>query len=295
MELNNKKVTKAVIAAAGLGTRMLPIARVIPKEMLPIVDRPAMSYLVEEAVKSGITDILIITARGKESIEDYFDYTLEYELKLKESGRESEIAELRSVCDGVNIFFLRQHETKGLGHAVGCARSFTGDEPFMVMYGDDVIISENPVCRQLITAYEKYGLPSAGVQEVPFELLLKYNTLHTELLDDKTYKIHTMIEKPKPEQVMKPYLSILGRVLLIPEIYDIIDNLAPGANGEIQLTDAMKELSETYGMTAVDFEGRRYDMGSKLGFLMANVEQAALHPELGESFKEFLNKFVREE
>jgi len=288
----NRKITKAVITAAGLGVRMLPISRAVPKEMLPIVDRPAISFLVEEAVRSGITDILIITARGKESIEDYFDYTLEYELKLEKSGRSAEIPSLRSVCDGVNIFFKRQHETKGLGHAVGCARSFTGDEPFMVMYGDDIIISENPVCSQLMTAYEKYGLPSAGVQEVPLELLLKYNTLKLESLEDNIYRIFTMIEKPKPEQVMKPHLSILGRVLLIPEIYDIIDNLAPGAGGEIQLTDAMKTLSETYGMTAVDFIGRRYDLGSKMGFLMANVEQAALHPELGGEFREFLNKFV---
>ena len=291
----NKKITKAVITAAGLGVRMLPISRAVPKEMLPIVDRPAISFLVEEAVRSGITDILIITARGKESIEDYFDYTLEYELKLKESGRDAEIPSLRSVCDGVNIFFKRQHETKGLGHAVGCARSFTGDDPFMVMYGDDVVISENPVCSQLMTAYEKYGLPSAGVQEVPLELLLKYNTLQLELLEENIYKIFTMIEKPKPAQVMKPHLSILGRVLLIPEIYDIIDNLEPGAGGEIQLTDAMKTLAETYGMTAVDFIGRRYDFGSKMGFLMANVEQALLHPELGGAFREFLNKFVNGE
>lgn len=288
----SKKITKAVIAAAGLGTRMLPISRVVPKEMMPIVDRPAMSYLVEEAVKSGITDVLIITAHGKELIEDYFDYSLDYETKLTDSGRGDEIAELRSVCDGVNVYFLRQHETKGLGHAIGCARNFTGDDPFMVMYGDDIIISDNPVCGQLMEAYDKYGLPSAGVQEVPFELILKYNTLHTELLGGNVYRIHTMIEKPKPEQVMKPYLSILGRILLVHEIYDIIDNLKPGANNEIQLTDAMKILSETCGMTAVDFIGRRYDMGSKMGYLMANVEQAVKHPQLGEEFTAFLKEFI---
>ena len=290
-----KKVTKAVIAAAGLGTRMLPISRAVPKEMLPIVDRPAISYHIEEAVKSGITDVLIITARGKETIEDYFDYTLDYEVKLEKSGRGSEIEELRSVCEGVNVYFLRQHEAKGLGHAIGCSRNFTGDEPFMVMYGDDVVISENPVSNQLINAYEKYGLASAGVQEVPLELVLKYCTLHTELLESNIYKIYTMLEKPKPEQVMKPYFSILGRVLLVPEIYSIIEKLPPGAGGEIQLTDAMKILSETYGMTAVDFEGKRYDFGSKLGFLMANVEQGVLHPELGGAFREFLNKFVNGE
>lgn len=288
----NKKVTKAVIAAAGLGTRMLPIARSVPKEMLPIVDKPAISYLVEEAVNSGITDILIITSRGKESIENYFDYTLEYELKLRQAGRGDEIPDLRAVCERANIFFLRQHETKGLGHAVGCAKSFTGNDPFMVLYGDDVIFSETPVCRQLMDAYEKYGLASAGVQEVSTELVMKYCTLKADLIKDNVYRIYTMIEKPKFEEIYT-HFSILGRALLIPEIYDIIDNLPPGAGGEIQLTDAMKALSETLGMTAVDFEGRRYDLGSKMGYLTANVEQALLNPELGADFKKFLIDIVK--
>jgi len=290
-----KKITKAVIPAAGLGTRMLPISRAVPKEMLPIVDKPAISFLIEEACDSGITDILIITARGKEAIEDYYDYTLEYEIKLREAGRESELRSIRSVCERANIYFLRQREAKGLGHAVGCARGFTGDEPFVVLYGDDVIVSKTPVCKQLMDAYDEYGLASAGVQEVSEDLIKKYCTLKTEPLKNNIYNIQTMIEKPKPEQIMKPHFSILGRVLLTQEIYGFISDLKPGAGGELQLTDAMKNLAETQGMTAVDFEGRRYDMGSKLGFLMANVEQGILHPELGNEFKNFLKTVIKYE
>jgi len=292
-KIETKRITKAVIPAAGLGTRMLPISRAVPKEMLPIVDRPAISYLVDEACDSGITDILIITARGKESIEDYYDYTLEYEQKLRAAGKESELEAMRSVCKRANIYFLRQHEAKGLGHAVGCAKGFTGGEPFVVLYGDDVIISKTPVCKQLMNAYDEYGLASVGVQEVSEELIVKYCTLKTEPLKDNWYKLYTMIEKPKPEQIMEPHFSILGRALLTPEIYDFIADLKPGAGGELQLTDAMKVLAETQGMTAVDFEGKRYDMGSKLGFLMANVEQGLLHPELGNEFKNFLKTVMK--
>jgi len=290
-----KKITKAVIPAAGLGTRMLPISRAVPKEMLPIVDKPAISYLIEEACDSGITDILIITARGKEAIEDYYDYTLEYEVKLRAAGRDSEIQTMRSVSERANIYFLRQREAKGLGHAVGCARGFTGDEPFVVLYGDDVIVSKTPVCKQLMDVFEEYGLASVGVQKVPVELIVKYCTLKTEPLKDNWYKLFTMIEKPKLEQIMEPHFSILGRALLTPEIYDLIADLKPGAGGELQLTDAMKVLAETQGMTAVDFEGTRYDMGSKLGFLMANVEQGLLHPELGDAFKNFLKMVIKYE
>ena len=177
------KVTKAVIPAAGLGTRMLPIARSVPKEALPIVDRPAISYLVEEAAKSGITDILIITGRNKGMIEDYFDYSPEYEDKLRAGGKEKQIGELRKIAEIANITFLRQHEAKGLGHAIYRARSFTGDEPFAVLYGDDIIFSETPVCAQLISAYEKYGLPAAGIKEVAPELVCRYCTMGMDRLD----------------------------------------------------------------------------------------------------------------
>jgi len=286
------KVTKAVIPAAGLGTRMLPIARSVPKEALPIVDRPAISYLVEEAAKSGITDILIITGRNKGMIEDYFDYSPEYEDKLRAGGKEKQIGELRKIAEIANITFLRQHEAKGLGHAIYRARSFTGDEPFAVLYGDDIIFSETPVCAQLISAYEKYGLSAAGIKEVAPELVCRYCTMGMDRLDGNMYHIFDMIEKPKPEQIMTNY-SILGRVLLSPEIYDILEVTPPGAGGELQLTDAMKVICHRSGMTGVDFEGKRYDMGSKLGFMTANVEQAVKHPEIGAEFTAYLKEFVK--
>ncbi|MHB1154196.1 MAG: UTP--glucose-1-phosphate uridylyltransferase [Eubacteriales bacterium] len=289
-----KKITKAVIPAAGLGTRMLPIAHAVPKELLPIVDRPALSYLVNEAADSGITDILIITNRGKEAFQDYFDYSPEYDKYLRQSGKITEADSLREIADRANIYFLRQKEARGLGHAVRRAKSFTGDDPFMVLYGDDVIVSETPVCAQLMKVYEKYGLPCAGVKEVSLELVLKYCTLDARPVGDDIYRVCTMIEKPRPEQIMTRF-AILGRVLLVPEIYDILDSISYGTGGELQLTDAMKNLAESRpdgGMTALDFEGRRYDMGSKLGFLEANVEQAVHHPEIGEAFKQFLREFA---
>ena len=288
-----KKITKAVIPAAGLGTRMLPIARTVPKEMLPIVDKPAISYLVQEAVDSGITDILILTNRGKDTMENYFDYSTEYEMHLHNKGKDAMIPELRKIADCANITFMRQKTPMGLGHAVRCARAFTGDEPFVVLYGDDVIFSETkPVCRQLMDAYEAFGKACVGVQEVPLEWVLKYCTLDAKLLRDNYYDVRDMIEKPKPEQVIT-HLSILGRVLLTPEIYDYLDNLKPGAGGELQLTDAMREMAQKEGMTAVNFEGKRYDMGSKLGFLQANVERALKDKELGEPFAEYLRTIAQ--
>ena len=289
-----KKITKAVIPAAGLGTRMLPIARTVPKEILPIVDKPAISYLVEEAIASGVTDILIITNRGKYAIEDYFDYSPEYESALLKKGKSDVVDSLRSAANRANIYFIRQEEARGLGDAVMRARSFIGDEPFYVLYGDDIIMSEKPVCLQLADAYEKTGLAVAGVKEVTAEQILKYSSLDAKPIDgsDNMYHVTDMIEKPTPEQVITR-LSILGRVLLTPDIFDILESTKPGAGNEIQLTDAMRDLARSKGMTAVDFEGKRYDMGSKLGFLFANVETALRDPELGSEFKEYLKELVK--
>ncbi|MDD6266181.1 MAG: UTP--glucose-1-phosphate uridylyltransferase [Clostridia bacterium] len=287
-----KKVTKAVIPAAGLGTRMLPIARSVPKEVLPIVDRPVMEYLVREAVDSGIKDILIITNRGKGVIEDYFDHSPEYEDKLRAKGKLDEIEAMRELTSKANIYFIRQKEPKGLGHAISCAKAFTGDDPFCVLYGDDVIASEVPVCRQLICAYDKYGLGVAGVNRVTDEQIVKYCSLKVDPIENNEYKVSDMIEKPKIEQKFSNF-SILGRVLLTSDIYDILDRTEPGAGNEIQLTDAMRELCRTKGMTAVEFEGTRYDMGSKLGFLYANVEYALRHPELSEPFKAYLRELTK--
>lgn len=288
------KITKAVIPAAGLGTRMLPIARAVCKEMLPIVDRPAVSYLVEEAVNSGITDILIITGREKDAMENYFDRSPEYEKKLIASGKTKELEDIERVCSMANIYFIRQLEPKGLGHAIGRARSFVGNEPFSVLYGDDIIFSKTPVCRQLIDAYENYGRCAVGVKPVPMEWVRKYSSLKVEKIEgsDRDYLCTDMIEKPAPGKEFSN-LSILGRVLLTPEIFDILDNTAPGAGGEIQLTDAMCTLARKEGVTAVDFEGERYDLGSKLGLMCANMVKAAEHPDIGEDFKKFLKDFAK--
>lgn len=289
-----KKVTKAVIPAAGLGTRMLPIARAVPKEALPIVDRPAISYLVEEAKCSGITDVLIITGRNKDCIEDYFDFSPEYEQKISAKGGDITLLRDSAFAD-MNIYFLRQKQTKGLGHAVGCAKAFVGDEPFAVLYGDDIIFSEKPVTLQLIEVYEKYGKGCAGVKEVPSELVRKYCTLKTEKIagTKNEFLVSDMIEKPGENDPVYSNYSILGRVVLPPEIFDIIENTPPGAGGEIQLTDAMKVLSNVKGMTAVDFEGERYDLGSKLGFMKANVVKALEHAEIGEEFKKYIKELAK--
>ena len=264
-------IKKAVIPAAGLGTRMLPISRAVPKEMLPIVDRPAISYLVDEAIASGITDILIITNRDKDMIEDYFDISPEYEQKLRSSGKTDEIDAMYECATRANVYFIRQKVTKGLGHAVSCARAFVGDEPFAVLYGDDVIFSEKPVCRQLIDAYEKYGRAVCGVKEVPDELVSKYCSLKMAPIEgsDNCFFVDDMIEKPRKDQIWSNY-SILGRVLLTPDVFDILEDHPAGVGGEIQLTDAMKRLAQKVGMTAVDFEGVRYDMGSKRPIALLN-------------------------
>ena len=291
--MSTNTLTKAVSPAAGLGTRMLPIARTVCKETLPIVDRPAISYLVNEAIDSGATDILIITNRGKGAMEDYFDYSPEYEAALRAKGKDALVEELRRDAERANIYFIRQKEPRGLGHAVLAARNFIGNEPFYVLYGDDVIMSKTPVCAQLRDAYEKYGKAACGVKEVTAEQILKYSSLDAKPIEGSgnCYNVTDMIEKPKPEEVITR-LSILGRVLLTPDIFDILAETKPGAGGEIQLTDAMRVLAQSVGMTAVDFEGKRYDLGSKLGFLYANVESALRDPELGGEFREYLKELA---
>lgn len=284
-----KPVRKAIIPAAGLGTRMLPYSHAVPKEMLPIVDLPAIAYLVEEAVKSGITDILIITNRGKDAMEDFFDLSPEYREALMKKTKTKELARLDSLAHMANVFFLRQKETRGLGDAVGRARSFVGDEPFVVLYGDDVVFSETPVCRQLMDAYEKYGKSVVGVKPVSPEQISKYCSLKVEPTEnsDNLFFCTDMIEKPAPHEVFSNY-SILGRVLLTPDVFDIIDNLTPGAGGEYQLTDAMATMARTGGVYALNYEGDRYDLGSKLGFLEANIVKGLEHPETREDLREYL-------
>ena len=290
-----KKITKAIIPAAGLGTRMLPVSAAVCKEMLPIVDLPAICHLVEEAASCGITDILIITNRGKDIMEDFFDLSPEYETALVEKGKLDEIERLREIADMANIYFLRQKETLGLGHAVGRARSFIGDEPFIVMYGDDIIFSKTPVCKQLMNVYEKYGRPVVGVKPVSPELVRKYCSLKVEPIVGETRVTYCtdMIEKPLPGQEFSN-LSILGRVLLTPDIFDIIDDLEPGAGGEYQLTDAIKQIARESGVYALEFEGDRYDLGSKVGFLKANIVKGLYHPETRDEIREFIKEISKQ-
>lgn len=285
------KIRKAIIPAAGLGTRVLPASKAMPKEMLPIVDKPAIQYIVEEAVKAGITDILIITNRGKGIIEDHFDHSIELENMLEKRGNTEMLETLRKTAHLANIYYIRQKETKGLGDAVLRAKEFVGDEPFAVLYGDDVIIGEIPAIGELCDAYEKYGKSVVGIKEVPDNLIVKYSSLKVEKTEDKIYAVSDMIEKPAIEEKFSNY-SILGRCVLDNEIFDILERTPLGAGGELQLTDAMKELAVKYGMIGVDFSGIRYDMGNKLGIMKANVEVALNHPEIGEDFKQYLKELT---
>lgn len=285
------KITKAVIPAAGLGTRVLPATKALPKEMLPIVDKPAIQYIVEEAAASGITDILIITNREKELIENHFDRCPELEQRLLHNNKIDAFDEVVNISKLANIYFLRQKETLGLGHAVSCARSFVGNEPFAVLYGDDVIIGEDPACAQLIRAYNEFGRAVLGINKVSREDISKYSSLKVENIRDNIFSCTDMVEKPSENEILSLY-SVLGRCILTPDIFDILDKIKPGVGGEIQLTDAMKILANTVGMTAVEFTGTRYDMGNKLGIMKACVEVALKHPEIGVNFKNYLKSIA---
>ena len=288
-----KKIRKAVIPAAGMGTRVLPATKSMPKEMFPIVDKPAIQYIVEEAVNSGIEEILIITNRGKGIIEDHFDYSPELEQALLKGGKNEFYDTVTAIPKLANITYVRQKETKGLGHAISCAKSFVGDEPFAVLFGDDVIVGEDPAVAQLIRVYEKYGKGVLGVKEVPKSEIHKYGSLKVDRLEGNVFSCTDMVEKLATEAEVLSYYSILGRCVLPPEIFSILETVKPGVGGEIQLTDAMKVLARTVGMTAVDFTGVRYDMGNKLCILKAQVEVGVQNKELGEDFKAYLKEFVK--
>ena len=286
-------IKKAIIPAAGLGTRVLPASNAVPKEMLPIVDKPAIQYIVEEAVRAGITDILIITSRGKGVIEDQFDHSFELEHLLeKKGGKDDILDELKSVAHMANIYFIRQKEAKGLGHAVLCAKNFVKDEPFAVLYGDDVIISEQPVIGQLIKAYEAFGKCTVGIKQVTEQQIVKYSSMKLEPLRDNLYSISDMIEKPSPDKIFSLY-SILGRCVLTPEIFNILEKIPYGAGGELQLTDAMREIAVSNGMVGVDFIGTRYDMGNKFGILKANIEVGLAHPEVSDELKAYIKEIAK--
>ena len=288
------KIKKAVIPAAGLGTRVLPASKSMPKEMLPIVDKPAIQYIVEEAVHSGIEDILIITSRGKTTVEDHFDRNPELEARLLASKKQEVYDEMVAISQMANIQYVRQKETKGLGHAVLCAKAFVGNEPFAVLYGDDVVLGgEHPACWELCRAYEQFGVGVAGIKPVPIEDISKYCSLAIEPVpgQERIFHLTDMVEKPSLTEVLSNY-SILGRVVLPPEIFSILEQTPPGVGGEIQLTDAMKVLAKTRGMMGVEYTGTRYDMGNKFGILQAIVEVALQHPQVKDQFREYLKSIA---
>ena len=284
------KVRKAIIPAAGLGTRLLPNTKSIPKEMLPLVDKPVIQYIVEEAVSAGIEEILIITNRGKSPIEDYFDYSPDLEERLIRDGKQDEADTVRAVADMADVFFLRQKETKGLGHAIWRAKTFVGNEPFAILLGDDIMLSEKPVLKQLVEAAEEHSCSAIAVREVPDELIVKYSSVKLEeKLSDRVFRIGDMNEKPTLEEKFSNY-AILGRYVLTPAIFDILAHTAPGRNNEIQLTDGMKELCRIEPMCAVDFEGRRYDTGNLKGYLEAIIDFALKNEEAGDWLRDFIKE-----
>ena len=282
------KVKKAIIPAAGLGSRMLPNTKSIPKEMLPLVDKPVIQYIVEEAVAAGVEEILIITNRGKNPIEDYFDYAPDLEDRLKRDGKLKDARIVHDVADMADVFFLRQKETKGLGHAIWRAKSFVGNEPFAILLGDDIMLSEKPVLKQLVEAAEANECSAIAVREVPDELIVKYSSVKLEeKLGDRVYRISDMNEKPTLEEKLSSY-AILGRYVLTPAIFDILEHTAPGRNNEIQLTDGMRELCHMEKMCAVDFEGRRYDTGNLKGYLESIIDFALKNEEAGDWLRQFI-------
>ncbi len=283
------KVRKAIIPAAGLGTRFLPATKAQPKEMLPIVDKPTIQYIIEEAIASGIEQILIITGRGKRAIEDHFDRSFELEEELRRKGQEVLLNEVVDIANLVDIHYIRQKEPRGLGHAIHCARAFIGDEPFAVLLGDDIVDSKQPCLRQLMDVFEEYNNTILGVQHVSWEDVSKYGIVAGMEVDKGIFKVTDMVEKPDREQAPSN-IAILGRYIIRPSIFRYLDNAQPGKGGEIQLTDALHRQMENEAMYAYVFEGKRYDVGNKLGFLQATVDFAMKRPELAADFEAWLHE-----
>jgi UTP--glucose-1-phosphate uridylyltransferase len=281
------KVKKAIIPAAGLGTRFLPATKAQPKEMLPIVDKPTIQFIVEEAINSGIEEILIVTGSNKRAIEDHFDRSVELELELENKGNYTLLKQVQDISNLVNIYYIRQKEARGLGHAVYCARTFVGNEPFAVMLGDDIVDSTVPCLKQLIDVFEQHSKTVLGVQNVSHEEVDKYGIIGYDIISDRLYKVKDLVEKPNKEKAPSN-VAILGRYIITPEIFDILGNTEPGSGGEIQLTDALKALGRVQDMYAYNFEGRRYDIGSKFGFLQATVEFALKREDLKDEFGKYL-------
>ncbi|WP_195953297.1 UTP--glucose-1-phosphate uridylyltransferase GalU [Clostridium saudiense] len=281
------KVRKAVIPAAGLGTRFLPATKAQPKEMLPIVDKPTIQYIIEEAVDSGIEEILIITGRNKESIENHFDKSIELEMQLERSGKLKELDIVRKISSMADIHYIRQKEPKGLGDAVSCAKSFVGNEPFAVMLGDDVIDSEVPCLKQLMNCFNEYKTSILGVQKVNENDVMKYGIIKGLYIEENVYKVKALIEKPTIDEAPSN-IAILGRYIITPQIFEVLNNVKPGKNGEIQLTDALQQLISIEAMYACEFVGNRYDVGDNLGLLQANIEFALKRGDLREKLVKYI-------
>ncbi|AMM94007.1 UTP--glucose-1-phosphate uridylyltransferase [Peribacillus simplex] len=286
-----KKITKAIIPAAGLGTRFLPATKAMPKEMLPIVDKPTIQYIVEEAVAAGIEDIIIVTGKGKRAIEDHFDYAPELEQNLMEKGKIDLLNKVQYSTNLANIHYIRQKEPKGLGHAVWCARKFIGDEPFAVLLGDDIVQSETPCLKQLINQFEETNHSIIGVQTVPKEETNRYGIIDPAFQDGRLYQVENFVEKPELGTAPSN-LAIMGRYILTPEIFSILDQQEAGAGGEIQLTDAIQQLNQIQQVFAYDFEGKRYDVGEKLGFVKTTIEFALQSPSLRDNTLSFLTEIL---
>ena len=288
----NPKVRKAVFPAAGLGTRFLPATKAIPKEMLPVVDKPLIQYGVEEAIASGIEDVIIVTGRGKNSMEDHFDISFELEFNLKSKNKTALLEIARGVSELAQISYVRQGEALGLGHAVLTAKELVGNEPFAVILSDDIIASETPCVKQLADVHAQYGATVLALMEVPLEQISAYGCVAAEPVEeskygDRLFRIHDLVEKPKAD-VAPSNLAIIGRYVLTPDIFTCIESIEPGSGGEIQLTDGMKYMLKTKPIYGLKFEGERYDAGDKAGFLKATVEFALRRPDLGPAFREYL-------
>lgn len=286
-----KRVRKAIIPAAGLGTRFLPATKAMPKEMLPIVDKPTIQYIVEEAIESGIEDIIIVTGKGKRSIEDHFDHNLELEQNLIEKEKFDILEKVRQSSD-VTIHYIRQKEPKGLGHAVWCARNFVGDEPFAVLLGDDIVQAETPCLKQLINEYNNTLSSVIGVQTVGDNETHRYGIIDPLQQEGRRYQVNQFVEKPKPGTAPSN-LAIMGRYILTPEIFMFLDKQEKGAGGEIQLTDAIQRLNEIQRVFAYDFEGKRYDVGEKLGFIQTSIEFALQHEDLREGLLKYMEETLQ--
>lgn len=288
----SKRIRKAIIPAAGLGTRFLPATKAQPKEMLPIVDKPTIQYIIEEAIASGIEEILIITGRGKKCIEDHFDRSIELELELAKAGKDDLLEIVNEISNMVDIHYIRQKEPRGLGHAINCARAFVGDEPFAILLGDDIVYNdEKPCLRQLMDCYDEYKTSVLGVQTVPAEHVSRYGIVEGIEIEDRVMKVKGLVEKPSIEEAPSN-VAILGRYIVTPRIFEILENTKPGKGNEIQLTDALLTLIQEEAMYAYNFEGRRYDVGDKQGFLEATIEYALRKPELKDGLVEYLKTII---